>query len=288
MIFQKFNPVEALQRQDVAKIPRWVELSQSRATKSLEELRLENAHWFAQPMAFELTAPTLWLINTELTRRGVAPQWRGVPRFVQRAPPPPADPRSKAPRRIGDVGQKNLMKRWIDLEWLRVVLGSAHVTKKKGWQDVFAEDLKRAVVAFSKVNAMQSHGGGKYGTQPAHEVMLVLSIPKFHRLGLTGLIDRDAGELVRNMEKRVRTRLRPRLELLMERPAFALTSAEVERRIMYCEAIELAVGSPTAAATLFRWMTGEAVTRQTMQEMRCKIAEQCGLTTRAWRAIRPK
>ena len=288
MTFQTFNPIEALQHQDAKKTSRWVELSQSRITKTLEELRLENAHWFAQPMAFELTTPTLWLINTEFTRRGVAPQWRGIPRFVRPAPLPPADPRSTAPRRIGDVGQKNLMKRWIDLEWLRVALGSSHVTKKKSWQDVFSEDLKRAARTFARVNAIHSHGGGKEGTQPAHEVMLVLSIPKLYRLGLTGLIDRDAGELVRNMESRVRTRLRPRLELLAERTAFALTSAEVERRILYCQAIELAVGRPTAAATLFGWMTGETVTRQSIHEMRCKIAKQCNLTTRAWRPLKRK
>ena len=244
---------------------------------------MANAYWFSQPMAFELTAPTLWLINQELTSRGVAPQWRGVPRFVRKATLSPPPPNSTSLKRLGDVATKNLMKRWVDLEWLRIKLGPLHVTKFKIWKDAFATDLDRAVPAFSRVNAILSHGGGKWGTRPAHTVVDRLNVPKIVRLGLTGLIDRDSGELVRNMEKRVTVRIRPRLEALLTRTAYPLTKEEIERRLLYCQAIELAAGSPTDGVTIFRWMTGESITRQSVHEMRCKISEQCKLATRAWR-----
>lgn len=96
-------------------------------------------------MAFELTQTTLWLINREFTRRGVAPQWRGVPRIVKAAPMPPANPQSVTPRRLGDVAQKNLMKRWIDLEWLRAALGVSHLTKKKSWPYTMRRPLDPAL-----------------------------------------------------------------------------------------------------------------------------------------------
>lgn len=288
MVFQSFNPHEQLRLQNEKKHPAWIKLSVGLEGRSLDDLRELNANWFKVAMGFEQTAPMLWLVNRELTRRDVAPMWRGVPRFVKAAPLPAENPMSTEPRRIGDVAKKNLMKRWIDLEWLRVQLGPSHFTKFRSWQGAFAEDMDRAVAAFGKVNAIWSRGGGKSGTKAAHDVVDRLSIPRFHRLGLTGLIDRDAGEFVRNMEKRLKTRIKPLLEAQKMRAAYPLTGAEVERRLLYCQAIELAVGSPTDAAILFRWMTGERVTRQTMHEMRGKIADQCKLTTRAWRAANVK
>ncbi|NVO06676.1 MAG: hypothetical protein HXX19_12435 [Rhodoferax sp.] len=284
MTFQTFNPHADVKHQSENGHPRWLEISKSLDEKSLEQLRELNARWFDGVMGFEQTAPMLWLVNQEFTRRGVAPMWRGVPRFVRVAYAAPANPMSNVPRRLGEIAKKNLMKRWVDLEWLRVQLGSSHVSKFRGWQDAFADDIEIAVLAFTKVNAIWSHGGGKLGTKPAHDVVDRLSVPKIHRLGLTGLIDRDAGELVRNMEKRLRATYRPLLEAQIDRPIFPLTKADVERRLLYCQAIDLAVGSPTNAAKIFQWMTGESVSKQTMHEMRCKIADQCDLKTRAWRS----
>lgn len=288
MSFQKFDPHSLAREQDKASSPRWIELSQSWKNKTLEELRDANAHWFSQPMAFELTAPILWLINQEFTTRGVAPQWRGVPRFVNKATSPAPSPNSTSLKKLGDVATKNLMKRWIDLEWLRIQLGPLHVTKFKIWKDTFAVDLDRAVAAFARVNVVWAHGGGKAGTKPAHKVVDRLNIPRIVRLGLTGLIDRDSGERVRNMEKKVTVRIRPRLEALLTRTAYPLTKEEYGRRLLYCQAIELAVGSPTDGVKIFRWMTGESITRQSVHEMKSKIAEQCKLTTRAWRPIEKK
>ena len=285
MSFQKFDPHGMAREQNEASRPRWMELSQSWKNKTLEELRDANAYWFSQPIAFELTAPSLWLINQEMTSRGVAPQWRGVPRFVNKATLPAPSPHSTSLKRLGDVAAKNLMKRWVDLEWLRIQLGPLHVTKFKIWKDTFAADLDRAVTAFARVNVVWAHGGGKLGTKPAHKVVDRLNVPKIVRLGLTGLIDRDSGELIRNMEKRVQVRIRPRLEALTTRAAHPLTKEEVERRLLYCQAIELAVGSPTDGVKIFRWMTGESITRQSVHEMQRKIAEQCKLTTRAWRPL---
>ena len=289
----RFNPVSKLKAQNASMTPRWLELSQGRESMSLAELHVQNAYWFKQPISFELTQPTLWLINEEFTRRGVAPQWRGIPRFVRSV----GDGtmvvmRGNGTRRFSDATQRYLMKRWIDLEWLRVELGPKHITKQKIWQDVFSEDFDQAVRAFAKVNVVVGHGtdkgvgdgkmGPKHAASAAFRVVHKLSVPLLVRLGLTGLINRDAGELVRNAEKRIHAKIRPRMEALKERAAHALTSEEVERRLLFCLAMELAVGSPADAVKVFRWMTGETVSRQSMHEMRQKIALQCDLTTRAW------
>ena len=288
MVIQPFNPHEQVKIQNAKMHPRWVELSHGLDAKSLGDLRDLNAYWFGQVLGFEFTIPMLWQINRELSSRGIAPGWRGIPRFVQAARLPPVSPLNKGVRSLGEVAKKNLMKKWIDLEWLRCQLGSSHLTKLKVWQGAFADDFDKAVLTFVKVNFVRAHGGGKIGPRPAFKVVYGLAIPKLHRLGLTGLINRDAGELVRNMEKRLKTRIRPLLEAEMHRPAYPLTAAEVERRLLCCQAIELAVGSPTDATVIFRWITGESVTRQSMHEMKTKIAAQCNLGTRAWKPIARK
>lgn len=286
LIVNQLDPHDATLQQDAKGHPKWLELKGGWAAMTLDQLRDRNSYWFAQPIAFELSAPCLWTLNMEFTRRGVAPMWRGVPRFIKPSKLSPAMPGASG-RRIGDAATKNVMKRWIDMEWLRAQLGSGHKTKYRLWQGAFSEDLDEAIAAFKKVNVVWSHSAsgseGKAGTKPAHDVVDRLSIPRLHRLGLTGLIDRDSGEKVRNMERRLKKKIGPLLAALKQRPTLPLTDDEVERRLLYCQAIELAVGSPTTAALIFKWMTGEVVTRQTMHEMRAKIAEQCGLKTRAWR-----
>lgn len=280
-IFEKFNPVWSLETMAGNTTPRWLDVKDGWHTQSIEELRAANAHWFQQPIAFQLTVPVLWLINQEFTRRGVAPGWRGVSRFQRRGRMPP--PATSGPRRLGDAAKTNLMMRWIDLEWLRRELGPGHVTRYRAWQNVFAKGDPEAFTAFAKVCAIVSHGGGKYGPQHAFAVLRDLDVPKRTRIGLAGLIDTDAGSRRSTAEKRLMTTYRPALEQLMERPRHALTPAEVERRLVHCEAIELARGQPTDAAIYFGWMTGEAISRQTMHEMRVKLRDQCGFTTMAWR-----
>ncbi|MDP3699316.1 MAG: hypothetical protein Q8R72_00255 [Hylemonella sp.] len=292
MIFQIFNPYQAFRVQNSKMQPRWRELSEGWPAMDLDQLRGQNAHWFKQPMAFELTAPALWAINQEFTRRGVAPMWRGVSPFAKIAPLPPANMASVGPRKIGEEATRTLMKRWIDLEWLRALLGDTHTVRKTAWRGVFNSNIEIAVTGFLRVNSIQSHGsaegggssfgGVKYGFESAYKVLYFLDIPVLAQMGLTGLISRDAGSLVRNAQKRVKVRIRPRLEELMKRPKFPLTRDEVEGRLTYCEAIELAVGSPTAAVTVYKWITGSTVTKQSMSEMKRKIADQCGLITRAW------
>jgi len=178
------------------------------------------------------------------------------------------------------------MKRWIDLEWIRSALGTTHTTKKPTWSKAFAEDRDIAYAQMTLINATWLSGGAKIVTRKSYEVLRDLQVPKTLRLGLSGYIDKDAATLVNNMEKRLKTKIRPRMEALMVREAYPLTIDEVERRMLFAEALELAVGSPTDAAFIFRWMTGESISRQTMHEMRTKIASQCELTTRHWRPQR--
>jgi hypothetical protein len=282
--FEKFNPVHQLEQLAGFTNPRWLELNHGWDQKSLPDLRAANVHWFDQPMSLDITAPILWLINQEFTRRGIAPGWRGVQRFVRRGPLPPRSAIPSTPRRLGDVAKKNLMMRWIDLQWLRALLGPDHKTEYRRWQSVFSADHHIAITAFAKVNVLVSHGASIPGPHPAYHVLKQLSVPKRARIGLAGLIDSDAGDRRRVTENRLRDSYRPGVESLMKRDTYALTTEEAERRVLYCEAIELAAGSPTDAAIFFGWITGEQITRQTMHEMRKKLADQCGFKTRAWRA----
>lgn len=246
-----------------------------------DALREENAHWFAEPLGFQKAVVTIWLINLEFTRRGIAPRWRGIPEFMARGAPPPYSQHSTSPRLIGAGLRGTVLKRWIDLEWLRSSLGPFHTTKHKTWNSVFADDWKTAVKGFERVNSISSIGGVPR-LQTSYKVIFGLSVPKLHRIALMGMIDRDSGERVKNILKRVDERIRPKMESLMARTRHPLRPVEVERRLVICKAIELAQGSPTDAALVFRWITGEAISRQSIHEQKAKIASQCSLSTTNW------
>jgi hypothetical protein len=282
MEFQTFNPcatVAELEQNDPAT---WLKHRQELADADLASLRRQNAHWFAEPTGMAKMVGMVWLINQEFTKRGVAPAWRAGPEFVKvKAPPPPA-PAQTRPLLLGDTARRNLLRRWVDMEWLRRELGPAHFPRTARWAGAFSTDEATAIQAFLSVNAVTSKGGGKAGPLTPYKTLYQLDVPGLHRLALTGLVDRDAGELARNARKRVQDRYRPRLEALTVRDTYPLSDEEVGRRLLFCEAIELARGSPTDAARVFRWMTGEVVTRQSVHEMKNKIAAQCKLRGRAW------
>lgn len=264
---------------------RWHELKAGLVGLSHDELREKNRYWFAEPMSFDFTVPMLWLINQEFTRRGVAPGWRGVHRFVRFGPLPPKNPTRPGPQRLGETAKRNLLLRWIDLDWLRTELGPEHKTKFRLWQNTFSDSQALAIAAFAKVNRLQSHSG-RQRPFAAYEVLQDLAIPKFTRLGLGGLIDSDAGDRRRVAAKRLQSVYRPALEALLNRKVKPITQEELERRMVYCEAIELVGGSPTLAAKAIKWMTGDDVTRQSVHEMKTKLAAQCGFSLRAWKPQR--
>lgn len=246
-----------------------------------------NSYYFDQNFDDAMTARMLWSINTELTRRGVAPAWRRIPLYA--APGgrlPKVAPAAGTPRKLSSAVKRNLMRRWVDLEWLRFELGPSHETSFRIWRNAFSDDANQAAAVFAKVNRVQSHGGGRYAPLQPYQVLRSLAIPPLHKIALTGLIDRDGAERSANVRRRVQERYRPQFEAMMERDRRPLEADEVSRRLLYCEAIELAKGGLTDAATVLRWMTGKAVTRQTVGVMKERIARQCGLRTAYWRPVK--
>lgn len=282
--YEQFNPPELLSEWVRRTGGRYPELVKGYETPRLLE---RNEFYFSASFDDAMTAPMLCLINTELNVRGIAPAWRRIPRYAAHVGR--SETVSLGPARVRKLSarvKRNLMRRWVDLEWLRSELGSRHETHFRQWRDVFSEDPAKAAAAFGRVNRVQSHGGGRYGPLAPHRVLFSLSIPALHKIALTGLIDRDEGKRSQNVRQRVQDSFRPILESLMERPKHPLSREDVERRLVYCEAIELAQASPSDAARIVGWMTGSPVTRQTIVTMRSRIADQCGLTTKAWRPMR--
>lgn len=249
---------------------------------TIAELRTMNVSTFYGPTGWANTVARLWLINTKLTALGIAPAWRDIPAFVRSNPPPPTPPGAVRVRPLGDSLRRSLLRRWIDLEWLRALLGPKHVPRFAKWGDAFSADQAKAERTWARINGVSSSGGGKFGAETPYKVVHGLDLAQRDLFGLVGLINRDAGELLKNARKRVERSIRPTMELLMARASRPLSRAEVERRLVGCEALEIAKGRPAEAATVFGWMTGEPITRQSMHAMRDKVAEQCGLRTRAW------
>ncbi|MEB0060338.1 MULTISPECIES: hypothetical protein [unclassified Variovorax] len=284
MLLREFNPIKILAKVSVGQAEKWQRLDLLLRRQTAQQLRARNAHWHEQPTGLDKAIAVLWVINEEFTRRGIAPGWRQAPQFVKALPPPPRAPHSDGtPGPLGETLRRKLLLRWIDLAWLRHELGPAHQTKKVAWRGVFLANDDQAWAAFARVNAVQSAGGGKVSTQTPWQTLAWLNVSKFDKLALEGLIDRDAGALRQSARNRVEAKYEPAVEGLKDRK-FPLTQEQVAQRLIYCEALDLARGSPTDAARAVRWMTGETITRQSMHQMKLKLTEQCGFRTLAWRA----
>lgn len=240
----------------------------------LEGLREQNRKWFAEPMTSKPIA-LVWLINQEFTRRGIAPRWRGLPEFVKTMAGPQVRledfPSGLGLVPIGDPARKARLLRWIDLEWLASALGPGHVGDHAPWARLFVCGLDSGLAH----RIANSH-------ERPHHVVSKLGVLRPHSFALKGLMTRDDGERCATAEKRLKTRYRPVLEGQMRRGLNPLSREQVENRLLWCEAIELANGSPTVAAQLYSWMTGVSVTRQTAHEIRTKLAKQLRLTSAAW------
>lgn len=241
---------------------------------SLIELRDENAKWHREPMAVKPIA-LLWLINQEFTRRGIGPQWRGLPVFVSTATMPLMRldhfPATAGAVPIGDQAQHARLLRWIDLEWLATALGTSHVPDYTPWGLLFTKGLD-SQIANQIANSRERQ----------HFVVQKLAIPKAHRCALKGLMPKDEGLRADTLRKRLSERYRPLLEARLQARLHPLTREQVESRVAWCEAIELAHGAAADAARIFGWITGVSVTRQTAHEMRSKIAKQLKLRSAAW------
>jgi hypothetical protein len=241
-----------------------------------DELCERAARLLAEPLSPHLprTIALIWLINQELTRRGIGPRWRGLPQYVDEAPPPPVPAAALAPdacRPISIATRRRRMLRWIDLDWLATALGPQHVPVHARWRDVFAMGLDEAT-AERIANSLQ----------PPHKLSAMLGVKEPHSFTLTGLMTRDAAERLRTVQQRGAARVRAKLDAQRIQARRPLTAEQHAARLRWVQAIELADGSATQAARLYGWMTGNTTTRQTAHEMRQKLAKQLGLRTAAW------
>lgn len=286
MRFEQFNPIAKLA--DLQGVqPAWV--SEARVgveTATVEELREMNCHWFNEDFGMKETVAMLWLVNLRLTRLGIAPAWRRGPPHTDLNARVPNPVRPGGMQMLGSLRKKALMRRCIDLEWLRAVLGPEHRHNHRVWRHAFAADPQVAETAWGRINQVGSTGGSSFGVEGAYMVVTRLKVPILHRVALTGLIDKNTAKRRATAQQRLRDDVGPRLEGLMCRARHPLTPTQFEHRMRVSEAIELGQGVPAASAMIFKWITGRSITSQSIQVMREKIADQCQLTRMYWRRKR--
>lgn len=270
------NPVQTLRDWRAAMAPeRRADPEAAQAAFSLltlSELRSMNDRLIWQPISHNTpeTIVQLWLANQELTRRGVAPRWRRLPTYIapEAAPNiPDALLKPGEPRPLSHACRKRALLRWIDLEWLSHELGHTHRVDHAHWRGVFRWGLDEKIAA-------------KIANSPLKPSRLnaYIDIPAPHRYVLTGLLAQDSAKRIRNIKEK---RLDRAQWMLDARPL--LTDTQRGSRVAWVQAIELAEGSPTVAATVYGWITGETVTKQSAAEMRNKLAQQLGFVTAIWR-----
>lgn len=261
------------------------------AAADVGRLKDLNARYFKSSLPHDWVAAVVWFINTHLTTLGVAPAWRRLPLSL----------RHQAPREIGGVGgrptrwvlsarsQQLCMLRWIDLEWLRSLLrpGDMHRVRIAQWTHAFDDNDDLAASAWSRINhARLEPRGHVIDTISPFKVLWGLDVPSEVRVGLTALCDKRTALRRDVAYRRVHEDLAPRVQADAERAVRPLSAADVEARLLTMKAIELAQGRPTLAATIYTWMTGRSMTRQTMHEMQTKLRSQYGIRRRYWMPAR--
>lgn len=280
---EKFKPIEILAELSESQ-PDWTAAARLEVgNSSLPELRALNSRWVAQPKGMKQAVAMIVLVNEELTRRGIGPAWRGLPRTVKTPEGQGQEPRmgQDGVMLLGGALKTKVLLRWVDLQWLRVELGPNHRTKFRSWDQAFSEDDVAASRGFEVVNQAR-WSSGRLRPLDKWKTLNGLLVPAPHRRALAGLMDTAASEVVATIRKRLEDRIRPRMNALLDQPRLRLTPALIEKRMVYAEAIELAEGSPANAAQFYRWMTGIDITRQSMMEFKTKIGGQCKLTNRSW------
>lgn len=242
------------------------------------DLRNQNARHFAMLPSDTVTAK-LWAMNLEMTRRGIAPRWRGIDNFN-----PSAVSHAQVdyglsdsvPRLISAQVQRKLLLRWVDLEWLHQELGPSHFPNNLAWRRMFIDNIDQS--ERERLFARVAESDDK-----PHRIVDGLSVTDPYMLALKGFGVAAAGDRCKVVRRRLKDVVEPRLEALARRPRYRPTPDALATRLMYAEAIELARGSPTETARFVRWISGDVVKPQAAHQMRNKIAADLKLKGRAWR-----
>ena len=241
-----------------------------------------SAQYLAEPLSSHNPKPIVmcWLINRELTRRGLAPRWRGLPQHVADEPAPNIPETALppgAPRPISFASRRRALLRWIDLEWLCVIMGPRHAPTVKRLRHLFEggrlDGFMGEGIAEQIANAKDR----------PYQVCLGLGVQAPQSFGLSALKPQDAARRVRAVEERVRLKIAPKLDEHRQSAQWPPTPEQCADRLRWVRAIELAQGSPAEAATLYGWMTGTPAPRQAAHKMKRKLADQLDLRGAAWR-----
>lgn len=210
----------------------------------------------------ETNVLAFWLLNVELTKRGIAPRWRGLPRPGDA----PEEAVSMAPKyltespMLNQAGKLSLMLRWADVQWLATVYPDHYPERPTGLR-MFQGDTSAAWHIVTRL-------------QPPCRIVQDLTLTTAMQLGLQVFVNSDTRHR-HQVAARFMDRIRPKLDRL---EALGVITAEQKvRRLTHCHAIRLAQGSPQLAADLVQQMTGQSITRSSMAQMRDKLTRQLGV-----------
>ncbi len=262
-----FNPAATARAEATADPPRWATFRAELQAMPVDQLRAENARLFGQGLAMPQVVAKLWMLNAEFTTRGIAPRWRDAPPHVQHNAPETVDiPIPGVGPVLTEATRRKRLLRWVDLAWLRHELGAGHPVQKIAWSYVFATaDQAERDRLFSLIVEQES----------ANTLTLDdLGVPKLHRLALLGFQTSPVRDRFRTLDKWMGGPLDALLVGMTTRRRYPITADELDARKRDLMAIELASGSPTDAALIRRWMTGQAATRFVMHERKKVLAAQ--------------
>jgi hypothetical protein len=112
-----------------------------------------------------------------------------------------------------------------------------------------------------------------------------LGVPTLYRLALLGFQTSVARDRFRTLDKWMGGPMDQLLTGMTTRKRYPITVDELDGRKRDLQALELADGSPTDAALIRRWMTGQTVTRAAMGDRKKTLAAQLSPLRRriAWR-----
>lgn len=248
----------------------------------IERLCTHSTRYLAEPLSPHNPKPIalVWVINRELTRRGLAPRWRGLPRHVADEPAPTVPAIALppgSPQPISVAARRRALLRWIDLEWLCAILGHRHAPALKRHRHLFGPGGLDSLLGEKAAELIANSGDEPY------KVCAGLDLRTPELFGLSALQPKEAAQRSRAASERARLKIAAKLDDYCERSKWPPTVEQRADRLRWIEAIELARGSPTDAAALYGWMTGTVVTRQAAANMRSKLAGQLDLRSAAWR-----
>ncbi len=281
------NPVATLRELHQADPSTWSAYADRLKAMTVDELRAENARLWACVLAQREVQGKLWMVNVRFTTLGIAPRWRDAPKHLRQDGPESIDiqiPGASQP--LTETARRRYFVRWVDLYWLRHELGPGHPIDNPRWVYAFsAPDFERIFPI-----VVRDPTGDRTGTsdKPNRLILDELNVPPLWHYALNGFQTQAVRDRRKNLERWLDGPVSGVINGQTTRLHHALTDDQVVARLRDVWAIELAAGSPTDAALVRRWMTGEAVSRVAMLKRRNTLARQVPplRRRRSWQSVK--